>query len=271
MRLPVRFVTIAAALCLAHCALADVFSNIAEAAGYTLVYSLAIPDSPNFSSGVPYSVDNSGSVANGSFDRIGYYLELQSSGGPLEYVYVSVDAFTNDATQIGVPTVGSGEFFQMALSNMNVISDAPGIVTGAGISTGNIEFWPTDYDSTNSNNVPNASDSVYDWGDNPVNDGAYYGSMQIANYGASQMLFSFNDWNSGSVADLGIGNQPSGNPDWTFANNASDYTVKNLEIVVGNASSVPEPGPALPVGMGLLLAALTRGRVLRGRARFSAS
>ena len=35
-----------------------------------------------------------------------------------------------------------------------------------------------------------------------------------------------------SMADLGIGNQPTGNPDWTFAGNAGSYQVKRLRVLV---------------------------------------
>ena len=42
------------------------------------------------------------------FDRIAYFLELQGSDGDTKYVYVSMDAFTQDAGKIGVPAFQSG-------------------------------------------------------------------------------------------------------------------------------------------------------------------
>ena len=33
-------------------------------------------------------------------------------------------------------------------------------------------------------------------------------------------------------ADIGIGNQPAGNPDWTFAANAGSYPVMRLRVLV---------------------------------------
>ena len=36
----------------------------------------------------------------------------------------------------------------------------------------------------------------------------------------------------GSDADVGIGNQPHDNPDWTFAKNASSYPVMKLVVLV---------------------------------------
>jgi sialate O-acetylesterase len=134
---------------------ADVFTNVPEASNYTLVYTLPIPNTANYgSSAVPYSVDNSGSIPIGSFTRIAYYLELQTPGGPLQWVYASMDAFTNDATKIGVPTLASGEVYQQNVSNMNVFSNVPTIVTGTGLGGGNLEFWPYNYFALNSTGVP---------------------------------------------------------------------------------------------------------------------
>ncbi len=51
-------------------------------------------------------------------------------------------------------------------------------------------------------------------------------------YDAKQTLFALNHWQAGSGADLGIGNQPENNPDWTFASNAGSYTAKRLRVLV---------------------------------------
>ena len=54
--------------------------------------------------------------------------------------------------------------FQQLLTNMNVNSNAPGIVTGSGLQTGNIEFWSTNYGGANGAGVPNAAGN-FDFGD----------------------------------------------------------------------------------------------------------
>jgi sialate O-acetylesterase len=120
---------------------ADVFTDVPEAADYSLVYTLGIPDAAtNFNANpVPYSADLSNAV-DFPFDRVAYHLELQSGGNPHHFVCVSVDAFTGDATRIGVPTVTSGAFFQRALARMNVVSNAPDIVTGTDLDGGWIEL-----------------------------------------------------------------------------------------------------------------------------------
>ncbi len=220
---------------------ADVFSNVPEASSYTLVYTLPIPTGADLNkNAIPYSVDNSAGTP-ATFDRVAYYLELQSGAGALQYVFVSFDklAGMTASNQIGVPNVASGEFYQALLANMNVASNVAGLTTGTGIATGNIEFWPSNYSTPNDNSVPNADGSTYDFGDGGADTSAGYGSMQLHNYdvdgaGAGtvgQTLLAYNQWGSGG-GELGIDNQSSGNPDWTFAGNVASYTVRNLQILV---------------------------------------
>ena len=211
--------------------------NVAEAADYTLVYSLAIPDVADYSSSITYDVDQRRQVDR--FSRVAYYLELQTKDGPLNYLWVAMDAFTTNVDQIGVPTVGSGATFQQPVANMTVLSSVPAIVAGTNLAGGSLEFWPTDYEPLNSAGVPSASDGVYDWGDHPIP--GKYGSMQAHNAEVGQVLFAFNDWGgNGAVADLGIGNDPTGlNPDWTTAGNASRYAVKTLQVYVKAEAAPP--------------------------------
>lgn len=210
-------------------------NNVPEAGKFDLVYSLNIPNSPNYSDGVVYDLDLRKYVTG--FNRVAYYLELESADGPLNYVWVSMDAFTADAGKIGVPTVESGAVFQQPVADMNVFSSVAGIVTGTNLNGGNIEFWPYNYDEFNSASAPNASDVTFDWGDHMAM-GGNYGSMQVCNSEASQVLFAFNRWGGfAGVADLGIGNDTNGNPDFTFAQNATNYTIKTLQVYVMPLSS----------------------------------
>ena len=202
--------------------------KVPEAKDYQLVYDL---DLGKLGAEIAYDVDNHAKIFQ-SFDRIAYYLELQGTDGQTQYVYVSMDAFTDAVNKIGVPTTKSGARFQQKVANMNVCSNVKGIVAGTGLPDGNIEFWPNNYDPANSANVPNASAQVYDCGDVPIDPADGYGSMQIHNHAARQTLLAVNHWREGSRADLGIGNQPTGNPDWTFAGNAGSYQVKRLRVLV---------------------------------------
>ena len=231
---------------------ADVFSHVAEASGYTLVYSLAVQNTASYNLGtIPYSVDTHLSIANGSFSRVAYYMELQTASGLLQYAYASMDAFTTDASKIGVPSTPTGALFQQLVAHMNVVSNVAGVVNGTGIATGNLEFWHSDYVTANGAGVPGASNSLYDFGDEP-NGNLNYGSMQISNYGAGQTILAYSNWGGdGGIGDLGIGNQATGNPDWTFANNAAGFTVKNIQVLV-QTNNVPEPASVVAFGLGLL-------------------
>jgi len=227
-------------------------NNVPEASHFQLAYSLDIPNAPNYSSGVTYTVDNHAGL--GAFGRVAYYLELQSTnGGPLQYVWVSMNSFTTNITRIGVPTAASGAVFQQNVTNMNMASSVAGLVAGTNLSGGNLEFWPYNYAQANSLSVANANGGTYDWGDQNSGNGNF-GSMQIANHTASQMLLSFNAWGGfGGNADLGIGNNTvyqTGNwdvidnltdiqPDWTFRGNAAGYAVKTLQVFI---QPVPVPG-----------------------------
>lgn len=203
--------------------------NVPEAEKYQLVYDLDLSKLTP----VQYDQDNRGKI-QGTIERIGYFLELGtgSEAGETKFVWVSMDAFTQDLAKIGVPTVQSGAAFQQRVNKLNVVTNVTGIVTGEALSGGNIEFWPNNYDTSNAANVSGASASAYDFGDQKSEPVDGYGCMQVHNWNAKQTLFAINNWKAGAGADLGIGNQSGGNPDWTFAGNAGRYERKRLRVFV---------------------------------------
>ena len=223
-----------------------VFNNVPEASGYSLIYELDIPANADFDAVAPvYAVDNSAAFMQ-TFDRVAYYLELNSATFGSQWVYASMNAFTTNDTLINVPNA-STKVFQQLVSSMNVFSNVAGIANGTGISTGNIEFWPNDYSAPNQISIPNANTGNLDFGDTRSTGGSH-GSMQIHNHDldgggagtAGQTLFAYNNWNSNgaNAATLGIGNSPSGNPDWTFATTVGSYTLKKLAVLVRPSSAI---------------------------------
>ena len=202
--------------------------KVDEAKRYELIYDL---DLANLGQEIKYSVDASKDFSDG-FDRIAYFLELRKFGEETSYVYASMDAFTDDVTKIGVPTVASKASFQENVANLNVVSNVAAVATGEGLPGGNIEFWPNNYGPNNSMSVPNASASLWDFGDDmgPPVDG--YGCMQVHNHEAKHTIFAVNNWKSGVSADIGIGNSTGRTRDWTFASNAQQYEVKRLRVLV---------------------------------------
>ena len=218
-------------------------NHVPESADYSLVYSIDLPNDANYASVAPqYSIDTRRLV--GSFDRVAYYVELQTALGGLRYAWVSADAFTNDAGKIGIPTSATGAIFQQGLTNLNVVSNVPGVTNGTGMA-GQIEFWPTNYSAPNGAGVAGASGTLYDFGDTRTATGRY-GSMQIHNVAAAQTVFAFNNWGSAATdpaqnIDLGIGNGSGANPDWTFAQNGGNYTVKSIQVLVRRGGDLAAP------------------------------
>lgn len=142
-----------------------------------------------------------------------------------------MDAFTDDAKKIGVPTAASGIDFRTEVTNLKVFTTVEDMAKGE-IAAGNIEFWPNNYSPANERKVPGASNGVYDFGDAPGPPANGYGSMQIHNTGAKQTVFAINHWKQGARADIGIGNSTGQSRDWTFTANAGTYEKKRLRVYV---------------------------------------
>ena len=205
----------------------DFLSMLPIANEYKLVYDL---DLSRLNRDITYDVNNAGQIK--AFDRIGYLLELAAHGGNDQQVFVSMNAFSDDVTKIGIPTVASQATFQQAVEAMDVYSNVPDLTTGTDINTGNIEFWPHNYAPSNGGSVSGASAAAFDFGDEkaPPVDG--YGCMQVHNFAEGQTLFAINHWNNGPNADIGIGSSSGNSRDWTFAANAGSYSRKRLRIFV---------------------------------------
>ncbi len=202
---------------------------IPDAKDFELVYALN-PSRPiliNNKRNIVYKINRKLEIA-GTVKKIGYALILNGK----DYVFVTMDPFTTDLNKIGVPDKASGARFQQKISNMTVKSNVKGVKNGTFAIGGNIEFWDCNYNPTNKANVPGASNQTYDFGDRLADPSPGYGSMQIHNYAARQTVFAFNNFAAGQNCDLGIGNSPTGNPDWTFSHSASKYKSATLYILV---------------------------------------
>ena len=180
----------------------------------------------NFDNADNYTTDNSASIAAGSFDRVAYYLELDGF-----WVWVSMDAFNTDANLVGVPADNSGIVENgTVVTNLTIESNHPNVASRT-ISRGIIEFWASNYGPSGGGQF-GSSDGLFDWKDSGGTTAAGHGSFQVADItpGAEQMIFSV------TGSGIGIGSQPTGNPDWTFGPNS--YSVRNLQVWVGGGQSL---------------------------------
>ncbi len=224
-------------LTLNGCELDPVQEKVPEARGYELIYGFDVPTSPDFQNGsVPYDVNNSNNVYPAGLSRIGYYVEVTENGVD-KWVWVSFDAMTSDLGKIGVPTFASGAVWNQVIDKLHVRSSGNANLTDGDFVQGSIEFWPFDYNSSDSKGL-NGYDWLADFDDTP-NYRGNYGSLQIHTLNQNQTVFSFNRFNDNYVCDLGIGgntlvNNQSGTvyPDWTYSANCNLYSKKRIEVWV---------------------------------------
>ena len=202
----------------------------------TLVYEYDLKSGSGFGdkTQVKYITDNSAAV-KGRITRVTYLAELVGKDGNRQFVCVSMDPFTTNAGQLGVPVKSANAEFQTQVSNLNIATNVPGVSTGK-VAEGNIEFWPNNYGGRNLMKIAGADDKTYDFGDEKSSPQVGYGSMQIHNTGAKQTIFAYNNFSAGGNADLGIGSQPTGNPDWTFSKAAGKYAKATLYVFVNEVS-----------------------------------
>ena len=197
---------------------------------YRLVYDLDIPIKGDFAhKPVPYNVDDAGKI--GAFSRVAYYMELQKAGEPMQYVWVSMDAFTNDAARVGVP---AGWQFLKDVTNLRVWSNVPNIRTNETIAVGNIEFWPVSFEGTVTRGLEGAL-AVYDMDDKPTS--GEYGSMQVHDTArtTNSCIFTYNRFQKNDATELGIGPHYNANNkgwDWTQTYNAGQYSLRHFQVYV---------------------------------------
>lgn len=227
-------------------------------AGYLRVKTLAVPTGNT----ITYDNVTAAEELPELFDRIGYYLELVHANNPddLRYIWVSMDPFTANIAQVGVPT---GFTLQQKVTNLQVDSNVTNVrgATGNGIS-GIIEFTPSSIGGASAGKgfPADPGTGFYGW-DDTIN-ASSYGSMQIFRlYGENESstadhpaetLFAFNRWTTTDTNELGIGTfgthlgSTGGNVtasvDWIFTSglanfDASAYTIRNMAFYVRPAIS----------------------------------
>ncbi len=244
-----------------------------ELAGMQLLYELNVPGAnPSYNNGtpVPYTINNAASILAGSYDRIGYYVEVTKGPQAGQFVYISMDTFDSNPAKLGLPhNVDNPVARQTVVSNANIFSNNTSIVTGTSIATAILEMWPSNYATGNTNVVNAGSAGLYDFNDSGFSNGAGHGSFQIHNFGdgALQTLFGWNDWGGnspGQLSEFGIGNASLlgfAHSDWTFSDLGQ---MGFIQVLVGSPLTVPEPSSLA------LFAVAAAGITLTGRRRKSA-
>jgi len=166
-------------------------------------------------SDVLYAVDRRSQLLSTAFTRVAYCMQLDTT-----FMYVELDDFTGgQVVDTGIPTES---IFEKTVTDLTLRTNASGISNATKVSGGAIEMWPNCYGS--------GLNSTYDYDDTVSASSDCYGSFQV--HLGTTTLFAYNQWAGGGDDDLGIGNQATSNPDWTFAGNAATYTVRTLQAFV---------------------------------------
>ncbi|MFA6931779.1 MAG: sialate O-acetylesterase [Lentisphaeria bacterium] len=201
---------------------------VPEAKEYQVLYAI---NPFNAWNGRPaYMLDNREKV-NGKVKKIAYFLCLHGVDQQQRFVFAAMDPFTQDLKQLALPNAAAKIFFQQKVENLFVNSNVTGVTNG-NFADGNLELWSGNYQPSNQGQVPGASDQQYDFGDSGNSDSDGYACMQLHNYQEKQTIFAFNNFRAAKNADLGIGNNASGHPDYTFSKSGQKYQSAQLLILV---------------------------------------
>lgn len=206
--------------------------KVPEAAGFRMIYQIDLPADADYSQAAPeYSLNNS-AKDTAPFTKVAYFLELEKSDGTKQHVFASMDSFTDDLNKIGIPIHSANAKFMQKVKNLTVRSHPSGAMDCTSSDGGNIEFWSGNYGKENQSEIPGAAGNRYDFGDTTSSKSPGYGCMQVHHWKQKQTVFAINHWGTEGPLDIGIGNAPKGDTDWTFIKNASDYTVRRLSVMV---------------------------------------
>jgi len=205
--------------------------HVPEAEGFELVYALdpthcSAPDGK-----VTYDVDRHESLAGKRIERVAYFMHLVTPDEQTRWVYCEMNPLTQDPAQLGVPAPDKSGWFQQDLKGLVVKSSVGGLPSGAR-AHGAIEAWACNYSPQTSRALAGASADLYDFDDTmgpDVNPG--YGCLQIHDVESRTTLLAFNSFRAGHSADVGIGNAPGKQPDWTFSKSAEAYASGQLLIL----------------------------------------
>lgn len=194
------------------CSVACASGTAGTGCEFGIVYGLDIPTTADWlvPADVLYDIDNSANV--GSFDRVAYRLILDD-----EEVWVEMMAFTDQADRLGVPV---DWIWDVPVADVLVRSTSPNQPNIVRPATGSVELWSECYTE--------GTNGIFDYDDTISVGGDCYGSLQV--HVSMATVLAVNSWANAGNAEVGIGESPGPNPDWTFTNNAGAFTVKRLEV-----------------------------------------
>lgn len=170
-----------------------------------------------YENGYGLAVGNvSQTIGSPSFTRVRYRMSVTVNSASN---YVETDFYKWSSASIStlkIPVLGASAFsVQTNVSDLNTYSDNSNVTKGKGLN-GRLEIWPNDYSNTASGLfTPVPATTLYDY-DDTINAAGSYGSFQVHDITNSKTVFAWNNHGYGLTPNIGFGNAPSGDPDWTF-------------------------------------------------------
>jgi hypothetical protein len=160
--------------------------------------------------------DVSKTIGTPSFSRVRYRMSVTVNSVAN---YAETDFYkwsSASITTLAIPVLDASPLVvQTNVTDLNTYSDNANVTKGKALS-GRLEIWPYNYANTASGLFsPIPASTVYDY-DDTVNNNGGYGSFQVHDITNSKTVFAWNLHQYGSTPNIGFGNAPSGDPDWTF-------------------------------------------------------
>ncbi len=206
--------------------------HVPEAKDLELLYAFDPTHCTTENNQVVYDINNSKELRGKEIERVGYFMHLVSTNEKTRWIYTEMDPFTQNLIHLGVPVPSKNVWFQQDVSNLYVKASTK-TLPGGKLDHGAIEFWSSNYGPGNQRKLPGASDDQYDF-DDTVNlaQTPGHGSMQIHDVASKTTLMAFNNYRGGRTAEVGIGNNADGHPDWTFTKSAEKWASGTLLVLV---------------------------------------
>ena len=205
--------------------------RLPELKGMTCVQRYDIPRAVDFTRHPPKTLASREGVT-----RVAYLLELQNTAGEVTFVMTAMDAFAAKSDDLVLTAKPGARLYRQPVSGLTVRTNVSNVKALTDAATGFIEFYNCNY-GARCKETPAGGDSLkHDFNDTPHPQKTLgYGCLQVHDVAAKATVLAFNHFNSASIAcDVGIGNNPDerGNPDWTFAATAGQYTARRISVWV---------------------------------------
>lgn len=201
-------------------AVATDFSSNIEGGGWMLLYEVTNPSRVN--NNIVYTVDNSNALFNGTYNRVAYYMQfrMDTNTTTSNYVFATMDPLPGAANlnHMYVPDASKAFALKSNVSNMNVYTNYTSTVDVVTSNIGRYERWPSNYGQGTT--IGDGSATTFDYDDSSFDTSIGYGCFQLHNITLKKTIFAWNAHYS-STPDIGFGNRPTADPDWTFAANYS--------------------------------------------------